>query len=718
MLLLLVFIFALVSMYQIRQVNQNLTRVVEINNTKIALAQDMREAIRLRQISLNKMLATQDPFARDEQLLIFHDYAGLYRQARTALVALPMNDQEQQIHSLLTQSTQISQPLNDRAAELIEQGADNREIQSALEIAHIEQENLLAFLMNLISLQKDYAKQSVIQGRQKYDQTLLIVFIMSVPLLLSTFFIVQIISRYLADKNQQLADASERALSATKAKSKFLATMSHEIRTPMTSIIGFSEVALDEDQSQAQRNKAIHTILHSSKHLLQLLNGILDLSKIEADRLQLEKIKFSPFSIISDVELFIRPQAQEKGLTFNLEYKFPLPDIICSDPLRLKQILLNLCSNALKFTHTGSITLKTQFDTKTNALTFNVIDTGVGMSKGQMSKIFDAFIQADSSTTKQYGGTGLGLTLSQQLAKALSGELSVNSYEGIGSQFSLNLLLDSATDFKLIDKLEDEHGAFANKDIIDGQFQLEGNVLLAEDNEINQQLICYFICKTGANVTTVNNGRDAVNKAMTNAFDLIFMDMEMPIMNGLDAIKTLRQNNYNKPIVALTANATSKDENQCLSAGCNDFITKPIDRENLYRVIANYLPTPKPDNASRQRKQNLSKKPIFTELVQKFVYHLPDQIITIKRHAKAKQWPEVKKITHQLKGLGSGLGFPVITEIATEIDTEITRANYLDAQNLIEQLDLITRGILHKQPHEIQSTLKTNVYFLPKREKQ
>jgi len=708
MLLLLVFIFAFVSMYQIRQVNQNLSHVVEINNAKIELAQDMR-----RQISLNKMLATQDPFARNEELLMFYDFAGLYRQARAVLMALPMNDQEHQIHALLTESTQISQPLNEKAAELIEQGSDNRDIQQALKMAQDEQENLLAFLTSLVSLQKHYAKQSVVQGREQYDQTLLIIFFMSVVLLLGTFIIVQIISRFLADKNQQLAEATERAQSATKAKSKFLATMSHEIRTPMTSIIGFSEVALDEDQSQAQRNKAINTILHSGKHLLQLLNGILDLSKIEADRLQLEHIEFSPFQLLSDVETFIRPQAREKGLTFNLEYKYPLPETICSDPLRLKQVLLNLCSNALKFTHTGSITVKTQYDTKTKALVFNVIDTGIGMSKEQISRVFEAFTQADSSTTKRYGGTGLGLALSQQLAKALGGNIRLNSYEGIGSQFSFSLSLESETKVNLIEKPEDKPQQFNNNDSADKQCQLEGEILLAEDNDINRQLIRYFISKMGCNVTVVTNGKDAVYKAMNNHYDLIFMDMQMPIMNGLNAIKALRHNGYNTPIVVLTANATSQDESQCLSAGCNDFITKPIDRNKLYRVTANYLPKSQSENASSKFGTSISDKPIFNELVQKFVADLPEQITSIKLLAKVNRWSDVKKITHQLKGMGGGLGFPVITEITTEIHTEIARANYLAARNLIEQLDLVTYDIIRKQSNQGSTRPKAKVFYLP-----
>jgi len=717
-LLSLVFIFAVVSMYQIRQVNQNLTSVVEINNAKIELARDMRDAIHLRQINLNKMLATQDPFARNEELLLFYDSAGLYRQARTALMALPMNEQERQIHELLTESTRNSQPLNNRAAELIEQGADNQEIQAALTLAQTEQTNLLAFLTNLVSLQKHYAKQSVTKGRDKYDQTLLIVFVMSVPLLLGAFTLVQLVSRYLADKNQQLAEATQRALSATKEKSKFLATMSHEIRTPMTSIIGFSEFALDEDQSLAQRNKAITTILHSGKHLLQLLNGILDLSKIEAGRLQLEKIEFSPFQILSDVETFMRPQVQDKNLVFNLEHKFPLPRIVCSDPLRLKQILLNLCSNALKFTHTGSITLKTQFDSETNNLIFNVIDTGIGMSKEQISRVFNAFTQADSSTTKLYGGTGLGLTLSQQLAKALGGKISVKSYEGIGSQFSFSLLVDSAAASKLVEKVEDNLELSFISEATDEQHNLEGEILLAEDNDINQQLICYFITKMGAKVTVVNNGREAVNKAMANNYDLIFMDMQMPIMSGLDAIKILRKNNYKKPIITLTANATSDDESQCLAAGCNDFITKPIDREKLYRVTSNYLPKSQTTNSANESRHTLANKPIFTELVQKFVSHLPDSINNIKQLAKAKQWSEVKKITHQLKGMGGGLGFPVITEITKEIDIEIARANYLGAQNLIEQLDLVSHDILSKQSQEIQPKTKAKVFYLPTSKKQ
>jgi len=192
----------------------------------------------------------------------------------------------------------------------------------------------------------------------------------------------------------------------------------------------------------------------------------------------------------------------------------------------------------------------------------------------------------------------------------------------------------------------------------------------------------------------------------------------MPIMNGLDAIRILRKNNYRKPIVVLTANATSADESQCLSAGCNDFVTKPIDREKLYRVTSRYLSKSQNTDTLGKSRSTIANKPIFTELVQKFVRHLPDHITNIKQLAKAKQWSEVKKITHQLKGMGGGLGFPVITEITREIDIEIARANYLGAQNLVEQLDLICHDILSKQCNEIQSKPKAKVFYLPSSKKQ
>jgi len=266
--------------------------------------------------------------------------------------------------------------------------------------------------------------------------------------------------------------------------------------------------------------------------------------------------------------------------------------------------------------------------------------------------------------------------------------------------------------------VDDSYGHSAYNEAADEQHKLEGEILLAEDNEINQQLICYFITKMGANVTVANNGNEAVNKAMKNHYDLIFMDMQMPVMNGLDAIKTLRKNNYRKPIVALTANATSDDESQCLSAGCNDFVTKPIDREKLYRVTSHYLPNSKNTDSLGQSRSSITNKPIFTALVQKFVRHLPNHITNIKQLAKAKQWSELKKITHQLKGMGGGLGFPVITEITKEIDIEITRANYLNTQNLIEQLDLVSHDILSKQSNEIQSKSKAKVFYLPTSKKQ
>jgi signal transduction histidine kinase/ActR/RegA family two-component response regulator len=390
---------------------------------------------------------------------------------------------------------------------------------------------------------------------------------------------------------EELKKMKEAAESANQAKSAFLANMSHEIRTPLTSIIGFADVALDNEQSEAQHLHALQTIRRSSDHLLNLINEILDFSKIEAGELDIEKSTVHITQIVTEVESIVRGQATNKGLDFTVDYAFPLPDKIQSDSLRIKQILLNLCNNAIKFTDSGSVRMLIRHDAVTNILSFVVKDTGIGMTPDQTNKIFKPFKQADASTSRRFGGTGLGLSLSKRLAKLLNGELEVSSEIGTGSVFTLSFKLDASEN----PQPQLTHGSNEVKfDRDNGNVAavlplLTGEILLAEDNDLNQQLIMMYLEKIGARVTLACNGAIAVTLAQQHTYDLIYMDMQMPIMSGSDAVKKLRESHYSGPIVMLTANATLEDRKLCKQAGSNDFLTKPIVRQKLYDVTATYL---------------------------------------------------------------------------------------------------------------------------------
>lgn len=388
---------------------------------------------------------------------------------------------------------------------------------------------------------------------------------------------------------EELEKARDTAERANQAKSAFLAHMSHEIRTPLTAIIGFADAVLDNEQSLEQRETALQVIRRSSDHLLHLINDVLDFSKIEAGELDIEQTRVNLHELLSDIESISGEQARQKGLMFTIDYQYPLPTSIFSDALRLKQILLNLCNNAIKFTSEGSVRVIAQFDTNSNILKFIVQDTGIGLTQEQAVAIFKPFKQADSSTTRQYGGTGLGLSLSKRLAELLNGDLYVMSESGKGSSFVIAISLTQQDVDSLELRNNPDHGDDKDDNAMSSMPLLSGEILLADDSEMNQYLFKMYLEKMGATVTLADNGEIAVRLAQQKTYDLIYMDMLMPVLSGADAVKQLRETGYAAPVVMLTANVTLEDRNLCKQAGSDDFLTKPIDRAKLYQVTARYL---------------------------------------------------------------------------------------------------------------------------------
>jgi signal transduction histidine kinase/AmiR/NasT family two-component response regulator len=413
--------------------------------------------------------------------------------------------------------------------------------------------------------------------------------------------ILEVQARELREKNHELHDAREKAEAAARAKSDFLANMSHEIRTPMTAILGFADLLLNEeglDRAPPQRREAIETIQRNGEHLLGVINDILDVSKIESGKMTSETIACSPFQIVEDVVALMRVRVAERGLQLLKEYRFPIPAQIHSDPTRLRQILMNLVGNAIKFTDEGSVTIRTSFAADpAPRLSFEVIDTGVGIPPELTPKLFLPFSQADSSTTRKYGGTGLGLTICKRLSEMLGGGISLTSTPGQGSNFTFWVDAGDLTGVAMRDCERSEVPVppplpFRGRR---GSDRLPGcRILLAEDGPDNQRLISFLLRKAGTDVTIVDNGLAAVDAvwgaaAAGNPFDLVLMDMQMPIMDGYEATAALRRRGYTRPIIALTANAMSGDRDRCLAAGCDEFATKPIEKRRLFETIIDAL---------------------------------------------------------------------------------------------------------------------------------
>ncbi|MCE5269037.1 MAG: response regulator [Planctomycetaceae bacterium] len=399
------------------------------------------------------------------------------------------------------------------------------------------------------------------------------------------------------EKSRLLAEA------ASRAKSEFLANMSHEIRTPMTAILGYADLVAEGSQDPAVVADAAETIRRNGVYLLDIINNILDLSKIEAQKLQAEPVACSPAGIVADVASLMRLRADAKHLSLSVEFDGSIPATIRTDPVRLRQILINLIGNAIKFTDAGGVRIVTRVQTADDRrplLQFDVIDTGIGMTERQLAQLFRPFSQGDTSTSRRFGGSGLGLSISKRLAQLLGGDIQVRSAPGRGTTFSATIEpgpIDGTLVTIAGDRRSQENGS--DKCAPPPMPRLSGPVLLVEDGPDNRRLVAFLLRKAGAEVTLAENGEEAI-AAISNAamvgnpspqppFDVILMDMQMPVLDGYAATRQLRSMGYQGPIIALTAHAMTQDRQKCLDAGCNDYLPKPIDRRKLLEIVAQYM---------------------------------------------------------------------------------------------------------------------------------
>ncbi len=394
----------------------------------------------------------------------------------------------------------------------------------------------------------------------------------------------------------ELRDAQYRAESANRSKSAFLANMSHEIRTPLTAILGYADLLQDEGRKiqEEERKEVVSTIRRSGEHLLAIINDILDISKIEAEKITLERVDTPIDVVLHEVASLFQSKSKEKGVSFETKLSTPVPKSIISDPTRFRQILMNLVGNAIKFTEKGTVCLDVHVSNSSEPkLVFDIHDTGVGLDEQQIKALFMPFSQADETVSRKFGGTGLGLTISRRLARIMGGDVLLYRTElGKGSCFRLELPLvvpPGAPTIERLDMLSASPGVSPAETT-----KLTGRILLAEDGIDNQKLIAFHLKKAGAEVDIAENGSIALQKILASKFegkqyDLLLTDMQMPEMDGYTLASTLRQQGFSISIVALTAHAMAEDRARCIDAGCDDYATKPINKTKLIEVCKKWM---------------------------------------------------------------------------------------------------------------------------------
>ncbi len=485
--------------------------------------------------------------------------------------------------------------------------------------------------------------------------------------------------RVLRRRERDMAATQElqrQAEAASRAKSEFLAMMSHEIRTPLTSIIGFAEL-MESAPHSIEKGEAGQAILRNGRHLLHVINDILDLSKIEAGQLHIEQIGFSPLELIWLLDSTIGAQARGKGIAFDTTVQYPMPARVIGDPTRWKQILFNLYGNAVKFTEQGGVAVTLSY--RDGMLVCSVRDTGIGMSEAQLAGLFKPFAQADGTVTRKYGGTGLGLHLVRQLADKMHGSVTVASVPGQGSVFTSEVAAPPAPDTAWLDAAPAPPAPNATS--APTAQHLHGFVLLAEDGPDNRKLIGAYLGRLGLAYATVENGALAVEQAMRVHFDVLLMDMQMPVMDGLSATKMLRATGYGGPIVALTANVMQDDVARYLASGCDACVGKPIDFAEFTRVLAEVL-----GQSDRGEVLAVGELPEFRALRNEFEGALGARLLQLKASVEAGDWARAEQLAHSLKGSAGSFGYGSVTDAARALETQVRAGAPAAALQALQQL--------------------------------
>jgi signal transduction histidine kinase/DNA-binding NarL/FixJ family response regulator len=671
-------IFMVLIAVWISSQGQQHQRLVQMDTFRQAASKigDMRKVSLRRVLALHEMSLLSDELDRDEKYQEFRELAGSFIAARDTLLSLDLNEQDLSLWHKIRLKVIASQRVQAETVQMLLAGQfeQGRKMLSQEVIPRQQQ------IMDTLSEMFEYHNQQVAQefATAEHNQRriyMIIVMLTILALLISSGVIVYVV-RTTARIQNDLRRADE-ARFANQMKSEFLANMSHEIRTPLTSIIGYAEAAIKPGQNRQERMDGINAIHRNGLHLMSLINEILDLSKIEAGKLEMELMPVSVFELMQEVGNVAQCRVHDKGMHCGLNYKYPLPGTITTDPVRLKQILLNLVNNAIKFTDQGHVYVNVWCDREQEKIYFSVEDTGIGITAEQISRIFESFTQADRSTTRKYGGTGLGLCLSRRLARMLGGDISVDSTPGKGSTFTVSI----DTGPLMMDDFVYQNDLPVSDPDATGTLEmpmLEGRVLLVDDVEDNQKLISFFVNKTGAHVDIASNGQQALDMLQFTTYDLVLMDMQMPVMDGIEATRQLRSRQLDVPVIMLTANAYSEDRQRCEQAGASGFLSKPVSNQQINEVLMQYLApfAGKPATADPIYSALLEGSPELQDIVNRFVYYLPEKISTLEDTFTQQDWSVLGNLLHDLKGTAGNMGFVEIYNCTCDMEACLKSMEY------------------------------------------
>ncbi len=491
---------------------------------------------------------------------------------------------------------------------------------------------------------------------------------------------------------ERLHLAESEARHAKETERRFLANMSHEIRTPLTAIIGFGESLLNQVSPTSSARNSCEAIVRNGQHLLDLVSDILSYAKIESGQLQVERVPMCLLDIVKAIDATIRRQAESKGLACTIDFQPPVPIAIRSDPLRIRQVLLNLANNAVKFTAQGGVTITLRVDYSQELLICEVSDSGIGISAEDCSKLFKPFTQVDSTIASTYGGTGLGLAISKDLTELLGGSLQMRSIPGQGSTFIATFATGPLQSVPIIDDNTSWPATKISKIETEPTQQLSGKILLVEDCQDNRSLITCLLENSGMSVECANNGSEGLQRAMDGEFDLVLMDVQMPVMNGLEATQILRTRGYEKPIIFLTATMNHEQMREYLNAGGNYCLSKPFRQKELLAALAMYLPrTSDLDPIQPSREVDSAD---FYRIVERFLSKLPQRLAAIEGTLVSRDFVELRRHAHQLAGAGA-FGCDEIGDISAELEKAAISNCFEQCQELLTRL----RAVVPESPH-------------------